>query len=238
MSRTVEITHARSLSPTVRELSLRCIDGLAVGHVAGQWLDFDIPTEAGIVRRAYSIASAPMPGSPERFEIAVTRVEGGGGASARLHALPVGAQLAVDGPHGFFSRERERDQPALFVATGTGLCPLRAMLQEELSRQGDGPPLGLVFGCRSEADILWRDELEAWSSRHARLRLWVTLSRADERWSGARGYVQAHLGAALGALGRPHVFVCGLSKMVGEVRAVLKQQHGYDRKLVHSERYD
>ena len=144
----------------------------------------------------------------------------------------------MDGPHGFFTRERERDQPALFVATGTGLCPLRAMLQEELARASDGPPLGLLFGCRSQADILWRDELQAWSTAHARFQTWVTLSRCDEQWGGARGYVQAHLGAALEALGRPHVFVCGLSKMVGEVRAVLKQQHGYDRKLVHSERYD
>jgi len=238
MSRTVEITHARTLSPTVRELSLRCVDGQPVGHIAGQWLDFDIPAEDGIVRRAYSIASAPIPDAPERFEIAVTRVQGGGGASARLHALPVGAQLLVDGPHGFFTRESERDEPALFVATGTGLCPLRAMLQEALSRDGDGPPLGLLFGCRTEADILWRDELQAWSARHPRLRTWVTLSRGDEHWSGARGYVQNHLGAALAELGRPHVFVCGLSKMVGEVRAVLKQRHGYDRKRIHSERYD
>ena len=103
---------------------------------------------------------------------------------------------------------------------------------------GGGPPLGLLFGCRSRADILWRDELEAWSANDARLKLWVTLSRGDDAWTGARGYVQTQLGTALEALGRPHVFVCGLSKMVGDVRAVLKQQHGYDRKLVHSERYD
>ena len=237
MSRTVEITQARTLSPTVRELSLRCVDGRPVGHVAGQWLDFDVPTEAGVVRRAYSIASAPDPGAPERFQIAVTRVDGGGGASQQLHALPLGSQLPVEGPHGFFTRERELAEPALFVATGTGLCPLRAMLQEELARP-DGPPLVLLFGCRSEADILWREELDAWSHAHPRLRTFVTLSRGEPEWGGLRGYVQTHLGTALPLLGRPHVFVCGLSKMVGDVRAVLKQQHGYDRKLVHSERYD
>jgi ferredoxin-NADP reductase len=237
MGRTVEVEGARALSATVRELSLRCVDGAPVGHVAGQWLDFDVPVDASVVRRAYSIASAPDRAAPDRFEIAVTRVAGGGGASQRLHALAVGGRLQVDGPHGFFTRERERDDSALFVATGTGLCPLRAMLQEELSRS-EGPPLGLLFGCRTQADILWRDDLEAWAAAHPRLRVWITLSRGEPSWSGLRGYVQTHLGEALSALGRPHVFVCGLSKMVGDVRAVLKQAHGYDRKLIHSERYD
>ena len=237
MGRTVEVTGARALSETVRELKLRCIDGAPVGHVAGQWLDFDVPVDASVVRRAYSIASAPDRTAPDRFEIAVTRVAGGGGASERLHALPIGAQLQVDGPHGFFTREREQKDAALFVATGTGLCPLRAMLQEELARS-DGPRLGLLFGCRTQADVLWREELDAWADAHPRLRMWITLSRGGASWTGLRGYVQTHLGEALSELGRPHVFVCGLSKMVGEVRAVLKQAHGYDRKLIHSERYD
>jgi ferredoxin-NADP reductase len=221
----------------VRELSLRSVDGEPIGHVAGQWLDFQVPTESGVVQRAYSIASAPDSAAPDRLQIAVTRVEGGGGASQRLHALCAGAQIEVDGPHGFFTRERERDEPALFVATGTGLCPLRAMLQEELVRP-DGPPLGLLFGCRTQADILWREEIERWAQEHPRLRTFVTLSRGEPQWGGLRGYVQTHLGAVLPQLGSPHVFVCGLSKMVGDVRAVLKQRHGYDRKRVHSERYD
>lgn len=237
MSRTVEITRTRMLSPTVRELTLRCVDGRPVGHVPGQWLDFDVPVDSGVLRRAYSIASAPSTELPDAFEIAITRVQGGGGASERLHALPPGARLQADGPHGFFTRERERDEPTLFVATGTGLCPLRAMLQEELARP-EGPPLGLLFGCRTRDDVLWADELRAWAERAPRLRQWITLSRGDEAWDGPRGYVQAHLGTALAVLGRPHVFVCGLRKMIGEVRAVLKSQHGYDRKLVHSERYD
>lgn len=38
--------------------------------------------------------------------------------------------------------------------------------------------------------------------------------------------------------GRPHVFVCGLSEMVNDVRDLLKQSLGYDRKHIHSERYD
>ena len=237
-TRTVELVAAQSLSATVRALTFRCTDRRPLGHIAGQWVNIDVPTAAGVARRAYSVASAPSREHADQFELAVTRVDAGLGASQALHALPLGAQLAIDGPHGFFTREQERAVPALLVGTGTGVCPLLAMLEDELA-QPEGPPLGLLFGCRGEGDVLFRERLEAWARDCPRFKLWVTLSRPAEGWSGLSGYVQTHLGAVLPALGgRPHVYVCGLTKMVSEVRRVLKEQHGYDRKLIHSERYD
>lgn len=234
--RTAELLAAQALSPTVKAFVFRCADGQPLPYVAGQWLNFDVPTAQGVLRRAYSIASAPDPEHPDRFEIAVTRVGEGGAASCALHELPAGAQLAIDGPHGFFTREQERSLPALFVGTGTGVCPLRAMIADEL-RAPDGPPLALLFGCRSEVDILWRSELEAWAAQHSRFALHVTLSRPSESWTGLRGYVQHHL-TTLVAPPRPHVYVCGLTKMISEVRRTLKQDLGYDRRMIHSERYD
>jgi len=237
-TRKVELVAAASLSSTVRALTLRCADGQPLGHVAGQWVNVDVPTAAGaIARRAYSVASAPAARHGDRFELAVTRVDAGQGASQALHALPIGGQLAIDGPHGFFTREQGRSAPALLVGTGTGVCPLLAMLEDELA-DAQGPALGLLFGCRSEQDILFRERLEAWARDCPRFRLWVTLSRPSAGWSGQTGYVQTHLAALLPELGRPHVYVCGLTKMVSEVRRVLKEQHGYDRKQIHSERYD
>jgi ferredoxin-NADP reductase len=218
-------------------LRFRTLDGAALPYVAGQWLNFDVPTADGVARRAYSIASAPNSQAPDRFEIAVTRVDEGGSASLALHALAPGARLDVDGPHGFFTREDMRQQPALMVATGTGVCPLRAMLQDELQVQ-QGPPLRLLFGCRTEQDILWRAEFEELAASHPRFSLLVTLSRPSDAWSGARGYVQHHLAELIDAANKPHVYVCGLTKMVSDVRRVLKDELGYDRRMIHSERYD
>lgn len=233
--RTVVLLEARMLSPTVKALTFGCADGRPLGYIAGQWLNFDVPTARGVVRRAYSIASAPSTARAP-FEIAVTRVGDGGGASLALHALEPGARLEVDGPHGFFTREQARHVPALLIGTGTGVCPLRAMLEDEL-QSPNGPPLGLLFGCRSEADILWREQLEAWATDHPRFSFHVTLSRPAASWGGLHGYVQLHLAMLIGA-SRPDVYVCGLTKMVSDVRRVLKQDLGYDRRLIHSERYD
>src|SRR6516165_3794873 len=130
--RKAELLAARLLSPSVRSLVFRTVDGSAVGHVSGQYLDLIVPTPGGLAyKRSYSIASAPDAEHPDRFEIAVTRVEGGP-TSGALHALPVGAVVELEGPTGsFVRRPPERQHPALFVATGTGLAPIRAILAEE-----------------------------------------------------------------------------------------------------------
>jgi CDP-4-dehydro-6-deoxyglucose reductase, E3 len=234
--RTAELLTVQQLSPTVKAFAFRCADGKPLGYLAGQWLNLDVPTGLGVLRRAYSIASAPDPEHPDRFEIAVTRVEDGGVASRALHALEPGAQLAIDGPHGFFTREQERAEPALLVGTGTGVCPLRAMITDEL-RAANGPQLMLLFGVRTEAEILWRDQFETLAREHPRFSLHITLSRPSGEWQGLRGYVQHHL-PQLVRSPRAHVYVCGLTKMITEVRRTLKQDLGYDRRMIHSERYD
>ena len=236
MERAVRIAETRLLSPSVRSLSLEIGDraGVPFSFVAGQWINLYVPTPGGVEKRAYSIASAP---TERRVELAITQVAEGV-VSPRLHELPEGAELRCDGPHGFFTRDAElRRTPALFVATGTGLCPLRSMLAELLS-EPEHAPVTLLFGVRTQADILWREQLEGWAARDPAFRLQVTLSRPDSSWAGRTGYVQAHVRELAEQLGAPHVFICGLSRMVAEVRAVCKTELRYDRKRIHSERYD
>lgn len=201
--------------------------------VAGQWVNLFLP---GQDKRAYSIASAP--GDGKRLELAVTRVEEGA-VSPRLHELPVGSEVELDGPHGFFTRDSEaRQRPALFVGTGTGLCPLRSMLAEELAAPGH-PPHALLFGCRTAQDILWQSELDAWRDQaQPPLQLHVTLSRPGDGWQGRTGYVQRHVVELARSLGEPDVYICGLTRMVKEVRSLLKNELGYDRKRIFSERFD
>jgi ferredoxin-NADP reductase len=233
----VTLVRAERLSPTAKVLVWRSTDGQPLEYIAGQWFNFDVDTPHGVVRRAYSIASAPNAQRPDQLEIAVTRVLQGGSASIALHELRLGAELAIDGPHGFFTREQAHATPALFVGTGTGVCPLRAMIQEELQAP-EGPALRLLFGCRTEADILWRDEFEAWAARYPRFSFDVTLSRGSAEWSGLRGYVQEHLPVMIAPGERPDIYACGLTRMIGEVRKIAKERLGYDRRLLHSERYD
>lgn len=234
--RKVVVLRTELLSPSVVGLQLACADRAPISFVPGQWINLHVAAGGKLEKRSYSIASAPNPAHPERFELAVTRVETGR-VSCALHTLAVGDALDMEGPFGFFTRTEQAARDALLVGTGTGVAPLRAMLQDAL-RAPHGPRLTLLFGCRSEADLLYRAQFEAYAREQERFQFEPTLSRGGGAWAGRRGYVQSHLAELVASTGRPHVFVCGLSNMVNEVRSVLKGTLGYDRKHIHSERYD
>ncbi len=213
-------------------------DSRPVGHVAGQYVDLVVPTASGLAfRRSYSIASAPDPTRPDVFEIAVTRVEGGPTSEA-LHRIAPGEVVEVEGPRGAFVRtQADRAHPALFVAAGTGLAPIRAMLAEDVLR-ADGPPLVLLFGCRTPADVLWGDELAAWERACRRFRLHVTLSRPPPGWVGLSGHVQRSAGTLARSLPGAQAYVCGLSAMVDDVVGRLERDEGMPRAALRYETYD
>jgi ferredoxin-NADP reductase len=237
------LVQARPLSSSVRELVFERIDGRPLAFDPGQWVSARLPVTVGdqsSIKRSYSIASAPD-GTP-RFELALTRVKDGPG-SAWLCALEPGAVVPFVGPHGFFTRRANETSPALFVATGTGVTPMRSMLRAALAA-GSTTPVVLVFGVRREGDLIYREELEAMAQSHSFLRVLPTLSQPGEGWAGRRGYVQTHVRelwdelSAGGAGAAPHAYVCGLDRMVGSVRDLLRKEMGVSRQQVHTERYD
>jgi ferredoxin-NADP reductase len=246
------VTAARTLSDSVREVSLA--PEAPFEFVPGQWVSIRVPgprlgagaAEPGPARagednpdsdpsRAYSIASAPRPDGS--FEIAVTRVPGGR-LSRWLHEVQPGERVQLSRAQGFFTLV-EPVRPILMVATGSGVSPLRSML---LARAGAGsalPRTTLLFGVRTERDILYRADFEALEARLAAFRFVPTLSRPAHGWTGCRGWVQAHVVELVRALGGEcDAYACGLNRMIREVRAVLKGQLGFARARIHTERYD
>lgn len=219
------------VTPSVHHLVFRTSDGSAFDYLAGQWVKLTL--REGL-SRDYSIASAPD--NTGRFELLVTHVEGGEG-SHLLCTMEPGAQIEMHGPNGLFVREeRHAHLPSIFIATGTGLAPLRAMMQEA-ARSETKAPLRLLFGCRTPEEILCDAEFQnmrlSSDFQHR-----VTLSRPEPSWSGHRGYVQTHLREVSEGLAGAHFYICGLRKMVDAVRSTLKEELGVDRTRVHSERYD
>lgn len=235
----VRLARSRMLSPNVRELHFERLDGATFDFQAGQWVSLVLPLPDGEGRRAYSIASPPD-GSPG-MAIAVTKVEGGPG-STFLHGLEEGATIRAIGPQGFFTRPRGLKQPSLFVGTGTGVTPLRSMILDALA-SGDDSPMTLLFGVRHLEDRLYREELDALADKHPNLRVEYSISKPPPDWPRRHGYVQTHVEELWRDLeakneGPVHAYICGLERMVGSVRDLLRKQMGVERKQVHSERYD
>ncbi len=232
----LRLVHNKALSPSVKGLVFEHVSR-AMEYLPGQAVDVFVPTASGLVnKRPYSIASAPGVAGEGRFEIAVTRVTGGA-TSIALHALADGAELQAEGPRGgFVRRSADGDARTLFIATGSGLAPLRAMLQAELARN-NGPQMTLLFGCRTTEDVLWADELARWQREQPRFSLAVTLSRPDRTWSGLVGYVQGHAAAVVTACNPERAFICGLSPMVDAVTRVLVEAR-VAPSAIRTEQYD
>ena len=242
----VRVASVRTLTPGVRELTFERVDGRPMDFEPGQWVNIVLPVavgDASDIKRSYSIASPPD-GTP-RFAVAVTRVQGGPGSSW-LHAVEPETALELIGPQGFFTRPASSPTPALMVATGTGVTPMRSMLLAALAA-GSRTPAWLLLGVRREADLLYGAELAALAAEHPHVRFEATLSQPGDGWVGRRGYVQTHVRGMWDELAArsagtpdalPHVYVCGLERMVGSVRELLRKEMGLPRQQVHSERYD
>jgi CDP-4-dehydro-6-deoxyglucose reductase len=235
----IGITSATTIAPSVQAFVFERLDGRPLLFEPGQWLNLILPLPAGEIRRAYSIASAPD-GTP-RFELAVTEVQDGPG-SGFLCGLGPGARLRAVGPQGFFTRGALDPHPSLLVATGTGVTPLRSMLNAALAA-GSTTPMWLLLGVRHVEDILYREEFEGLARSHPGVRVDFTLSQGGDAWSGRTGYVQRHVPELFAELARtsqaePHVYVCGLERMVTAVRQLARKEMGLPRERVHGERYD
>ncbi len=229
-----KLVSARTLSPSVRELGFEREDG-PLAFAPGQWLNV-FQRADGDLKRSYSIASAPR--GDARFDLAVTLVPEGP-MSPWLHQLPLGSSVRCVGPSGLFTRDANDARPALFVGTGTGMAPLRSMVDAALAAQADPPRLGVLFGFRHEQDVLYPEDLERWRARGVRVD--VTLSQPRPDWAGRRGYVQAHLqecALALAPASDLQLYVCGLDRMIKAVRELAKGPLGLGRKQIQHERFD
>jgi CDP-4-dehydro-6-deoxyglucose reductase len=203
------------LSPAVRLLRLRC-DDPAFSWRPGQHIEISLlrGCPAGYF---YSIASAPEPTAPGEFELVLSN-----SASPELLAeLVPGRRLRVSAAQGDFVWASVEPRASLLVGIGTGIAPLRAMLQAALNASNES--VTLLFGARTESDLLFRQEFETLTRRHAAFRFEPTLSRAGAEWRGARGRVQDHLERVVRHLAPARTYACGSSAMVQTTVALLRE---------------
>jgi ferredoxin-NADP reductase len=207
---TVAATYA--LTPRVKQLLLRA-DDHTFSHRPGQHVNVRMEVDGSPVYRPYSPVSGP---GTDTLALAVKRYDDGT-CSVWLHERTVGDTVPLLPPSGNLTlKDPSRD--ALFLATGTGLTPMLAMLTPALAAETGRTTL--MYGERTQADLMYRPLLDRLAATHDAFTVQYVLS--DETGPLPSGHVQDHLAPVLDRLDRPHAYVCGVPEMVVDTTDVLE----------------
>lgn len=173
-------------------------------------------------RRPYSIASSPEQAAETRLLELLIALEADGTLGPHLLDLVPGIPIDLEGPLGTFLFPVDAPvQPLLFVAGGTGIAPLRAMIDHVLRRDLEHP-LSLLYSARNGDEFAFIEELRGHESR-GRLELHQTVTRDDSTaWAGSRGRIaRSHFESVVHDPANTLCFVCGPRAMVNESVATL-----------------
>ena len=217
----------------VKRFSVRLEQPKALSFLPGQFVIVNVPQPGGAapLKRAYSIASPPYEAG--RFELCIQMVPNGR-ASAYFDALQGGERLTITGPHGKFTLKQPLDYDPVFLSTGTGFAPFRAMVLQ-LLHDGFARDLWVFLGSRYEQHLLYLDELRALAATHANLQFHPTVSRPVQ-WTDDRGHVQDAFKQYISAYRGKEMYVCGWDTAVKGVCADLAAW-GVPKEQVHFEEW-
>lgn len=226
----VPFTVRRSTRETADTVTLELDPGRSgFTFSAGQ---FNMLYALGIGEVPISISGDPAPGAP--LEHTIRSV---GAVSAALCALREGDGVGVRGPFGADWRVAAAEgSDVVIVAGGIGLAPLRPAIRELLARRDAFGRVSILYGARTPADLLFRDELEGWRG-HLDVDVDVTVDAATPEWRGNVGVVPRLLARARFDAADTVAMICGPEVMMRfTVQALQEAGVDDDRILVSLER--
>ncbi|MBX9710954.1 MAG: 2Fe-2S iron-sulfur cluster binding domain-containing protein [Xanthobacteraceae bacterium] len=175
--------------------------------------------------RSFSIANAPRVDGT--VDLHVGRVAGGVFTGHVFEHLRVNDILRVTGPFGNFTCASVV-RPAIFIAGGTGIAPVRAIL-ESLAGDSFAAPVYVYWGSRTQSGLYLDRELREFSERHGIAYIPVVSDRADA-WSGRAGLVHEAVLQDFDDLSAFDIYACGSPAMVDAAhKAVLARGARRDR---------
>ncbi|CAN5313205.1 hypothetical protein BH09BAC2_BH09BAC2_05960 [soil metagenome] len=218
---------------------LECFD-----FKAGQFVTLDLPIHEQKNKRWRSYSIASWPDGTNVFELLIVLLEGGLGTTYLFNECSVGSELTLRGPQGVFVLPEIIEKDLFFICTGTGIAPFRSMLHYIHINKVIHKNLYLLFGCRTQKDLLYHQEMITLQSELNLFTYMPTLSRED--WNGSKGYVHSlyeeickknnEACEDMQGLKPAKFYLCGWKAMIDDAKEKIMGL-GYDRKAIHLELY-
>jgi NAD(P)H-flavin reductase len=176
---------------------------------AGQYLSVECPKYQPRMWRTYSPANAPRKDNTIDFHV---RAIGNGWVSSTLvRRLKPGDMVRLAAPMGGMTLDRRSTRDVVFVAGGTGLAPIKALV-EELTRYNRTRWVHVFFGAKTRDDLYDLAELNRLAARYPWLSL-VPACSDDETFPGEQGNI-SEVVARYGPWSEHDFFVSGSGRMV------------------------
>jgi CDP-4-dehydro-6-deoxyglucose reductase len=203
------------LTPDVVRVMLRLPPSADFSFIPGQYIDVIGP---GGIRRSYSLANASA--AEKLLEMHIRSVDGGAMSAYWFDQAKANDLLRLNGPLGTFFLRNTADTDLVFLATGTGIAPVKAMLESIADRPSDQRPksITVLWGGRTAEDMYL--DFKGIAADHHFV---PVLSRGGAGWTGAKGYVQQALLSHHLDLSNAAVYACGSDAMIQSAKAVLEQ---------------
>jgi NAD(P)H-flavin reductase len=193
-------------------MDLEALDGSSLAFAAGQFM----------MLSAFGVGEVPISisGDPGHPELLTHTVRDVGWVTKALCTVEAGDVLGVRGPYGQgWGPADAVGGDLVVVAGGIGLAPLRPAVLEVLAARGDYDRVTLLYGARTEDDVLYGDELDRWAA--AGVDVAVTVDRATTAWTGQVGLVTELIPRARFDPARTLVLACGPEVMMRYVADTL-----------------
>ena len=153
-----EIIGVSELTPNEKLFRLRLANGAPLGQLPGQFVQVSL---LGWGEAPISVASSPTRDDCI-FELGVRRV---GTLTGAMHQLVAGDRIGIRGPFGnAFDLARLAGKDLLLISGGCGLAPMRSLIQYCEDRRQEFGKVTILYGAKSVADTLFKEELTAWES--------------------------------------------------------------------------
>lgn len=200
------------------------LSGEFADYLPGQYADVSIP---GVIDKARSYSFSNAPGYEQQNSVSffIRRVPNGQ-LTEWLHSGDrVGSSITLDGPHGSFYL-RDPGGSLLLMAGGSGLAPIRALLQQFVAEKRK-ENVTLVFGARTRQDLYCLEEIEGFARQlNGQFTFLPVLSQENgaSGWEGATGHCPDAISPEMFDAAGGQAYLCGPPAMVdaavGKLKAV------------------
>ncbi len=171
--------------------------------LAGQYIDI---LQKDAAPRSFSLANAPH--DDEFLELHVRNIAGGAFTQHIFTQMKVRDILRFKGPLGTFFLREDSVKPILFVASGTGFAPIKAIIEHAL-HIGIKRPMHFYWGARKLSDLYMLSKAREWEAVGIKFTPVLSEAQPTDSWQGRTGYVHEAVLADYADLSGYQVYACG-----------------------------